>query len=287
MKESFAPLLQSIPLSLLSAKELQVLALLANGKTNKEIAVTQFAEGQHYINACQSHLYRTTFYPSTTNALLLHQWWLLYKMFTILKKLSGLFVVQFFTWLGLFSLWIYATPVITRYVFHTTDAESSLFENGTTWVGICFAFYSLLAAALAFYLPVLLRFTSKQRLHACALFVGSIGLALLFFITQKYLLFVAFAFIGIGWSSISNIPYTIISDIAPEEKMTTYFSVFNFSVVIPQITAAFLLGYLNKHWFAGKTNYLMLAGGCSMFIASLCMFSLSANGLRTLKQEHD
>lgn len=200
---------------------------------------------------------------------------LLYGMFKILKELSGLFVVQFFTWLGLFSLWIYATPVITRYVFNTTDAESSSFENGTTWVGVCFAFYSLLAATLSFYIPVLLKQMSKQRLHAYALLAGSIGLILLFLITQKYLLLLSFAFIGVAWSSISTIPYNIISSIAPQEKMASYFAVFNFSVVIPQVTAAFLLGYLNKHWFAGKTNYIMLSGGCSMLIASILMFILS------------
>lgn len=197
-------------------------------------------------------------------------------MFKILKTLWGLFVVQFFTWLGLFSLWIYATPVITRYIFRTTDAESNNFENGTTWVGICFAFYSLLAAILSFYIPVILKYISKQRLHAYALLVGSVGLILLFFITQKYLLFLSFAFIGIAWSSISTIPYNIISSIAPVEKMATYFSVFNFSVVIPQVTAAFLLGYLNKHWFAGQTNYTMIVGGGSMLFASVLMFILSA-----------
>ncbi len=195
-------------------------------------------------------------------------------MFKIIKSLLPLFVVQFFTWLGLFSLWIYATPVITRYVFKTTDAESNSFENGTIWVGICFAFYSLLAATLTFFIPTFMRYVSQQKLHAYSLLAGSIGLICLFFITQKYLLFISFAFIGIAWSSISTIPYNMVSDMAPENKMTTYFATFNFSVVIPQITAAFLLGYINRHWFAGETNYVILMGGCSMLIASVCMFLL-------------
>src|ERR1700710_2188059 len=101
-------------------------------------------------------------------------------MLKILRHLWPLFIVQFFTWLGLFSLWIYATPVITRYVFKTTDAESSSFENGTIWVGICFAFYSLLAATLAFFIPKLLSYVSKQKLHAYSLLAGSIGLICLF-----------------------------------------------------------------------------------------------------------
>ncbi len=183
-----------------------------------------------------------------------------------------LFIVQFFTWLGLFALWIYATPVITRYIFNTTNAESRLFESGTTWVGICFAFYSTLAALLTFTIPALLKSITKERLHAFALLVGGIGLLLIYFIKNKYGLFLSFAFIGIAWSSISTVPYSIISSIAPEEKMTNYFSVFNFSVVIPQITAAFLLGFINIHFLKGETIYIMLLGGGSMMLAGIIMF---------------
>ncbi len=193
-------------------------------------------------------------------------------MIKIFKHLLPLFIVQFFTWLALFALWIYATPVITRYVFNTTDAESAAFENGTVWVGICFAFYSTLAAFLAFAIPKILKHISKERLHAFALLIGSIGLLLLFVVKEKYLLLFSFSFIGIAWSSIGNIPYSIISSIAPEEKMVTYFAVFNFSVVLPQVTAAFLLGYINKEFFKGETIYIMLVGAISMLLAAIIMF---------------
>lgn len=192
-------------------------------------------------------------------------------MIKIVKHLLPLFVVQFFTWLGLFALWIYATPVITRYIFNTTNAESGSFEQGTMWVGICFALYSTLAAMLVFAIPKILKKTSNERLHAIALLIGGIGLFLIYFIKNKYLLFFSFAFIGIAWSSISTVPYNIISAIAPEEKMTTYFAVFNFSVVIPQITAAFLFGFINNHFLHGETIYIMPVGGCCMLIAGLIM----------------
>ena len=117
-------------------------------------------------------------------------------MIKIIKHLLPLFVVQFFTWLALFALWIYATPVITRYVFNSTDAESPAFENGVTWVGICFAFYSTLAAFLAFAIPKILRHISKERLHAFALLMGSMGLLLLFVVKEKYLLLFSFSFCG-------------------------------------------------------------------------------------------
>lgn len=200
-------------------------------------------------------------------------------MLKIIKHLFPLFVVQFFTWLALFSLWIYATPVITRYIFNTTDAESTAFENGTTWVGICFALYSTLAAILAFAIPKLTQRISKYKLHAIALLIGSLGLLLIYYIKNQYVLLIAFAFIGIGWSSISTIPYSIISDIAPETSLATYFAVFNFSIVVPQITAAFLLGFLTRHYFAGETIYTILSGAVFMFIAACCMFCIKEKPL--------
>lgn len=193
-------------------------------------------------------------------------------MLKIFKHLFPLFAVQFFTWMGLFSLWIYATPVITKYIFKTTDSESIAFENGTAWVGICFAFYSLLAATLAFYVPLLQKKIAIQKLHSMALLAGSIGLILIYFIRDKYVLLCSFAFIGIAWSSISTVPYTLVSSIAPEDKMTKYFAVFNFSVVLPQVTAAFLLGYLNKHFFMGETILVIFSGGISLLLAAIIMF---------------
>lgn len=206
-------------------------------------------------------------------------------MGVIIKQLFPLFIVQFFTWLALFALWIYANPVITRYVFNTTNAEGADFENGTTWVGICFAFYSTLAAFLVFLIPVLSKKIAKEKLHAAALLAGAIGLSLIYLVKNKYLLFFSFAFIGIAWSSIGNIPYSIISDIAPEEKMVTYFAVFNFSVVIPQVTAAFLLSYANRQFFKGETINIMLLGGFSMFIASVCMFAFSFHAKKQRSKE--
>ena len=201
-------------------------------------------------------------------------------MIRILKSLLPLFVVQFFTWLALFSLWIYSTPVITRYIFHSTDSDSPAFENGVTWVGICFAFYTTLAAVIAFFIPGLLKYNTKERLHAIALLIGSFGLMLIGIIKNQYFLLLSFAFIGIAWSSISNIPYKIISDNTPENKMTAYFAVFNFSIVIPQITAAFLLGFINKHFFAGETIYVILLGACSMFIAGLIMLFIKTSDFK-------
>ena len=139
------------------------------------------------------------------------------------KKLFPLFLVQFFTWLGLFSLWIYATPAITKYFFSTLNSTDLDFENGTKWVGICFALYSILGASLTFTLHKILKRNSKYAVHAVALFCGAVGLMSMGFIHSKYLLLLSFVFIGIAWSSISTTPYLLVGEMAPDEENEKYY----------------------------------------------------------------
>lgn len=185
------------------------------------------------------------------------------------KKLFPLFLIQFFTLLGLFSLWIYATPVITKYFFYTTNSESIDFEKGTKWVGICFALYSVLGASLTFTLHKILKKNSKYVVHAIALFFGSLGMISMSFIHSKYVLLFSFVFIGIAWSSISTTPYVLVGEIAPEDETEKFYSIFNFSTVIPQAVAAFFLAFLTKDIFDGEIIKTILTGGIFMMIASI------------------
>lgn len=180
------------------------------------------------------------------------------------------FIVQFFTWLALFAMWIYTTPFVLKYVFPTNGAEEgAAYSIGIKWVGICFALYSLLAAILAFALPKITARFAMARVHAFALFCGSIGLLVIFFVDNIYTLMLAFGFIGIAWSSISNLPYIAVSSRSPEKKMSFYMSIFNFSIVVPQVTAAFLLSWLTATFFHDDTKYTMLTGSGCMLVAAI------------------
>lgn len=184
------------------------------------------------------------------------------------RKLAPLFLVQFFTWLGLFSLWIYATPAITKYFFKSLQSQELDFENGTKWVGICFALYSILGASLTFILHKILKKNSKYAVHAVALSCGALGLMSMAFIHSKYVLLLSFIFIGIAWSSISTTPYVLVGEIAPEDESEKYYSVFNFSTVIPQAIAAFFLAFVTKNYFRGDMMETLFLGGIFMLVAA-------------------
>ena len=54
--------------------------------------------------------------------------------------------------------------------------------------------------------------------------------------------------VGIAWASILSIPYAMLSGSLPSAKMGYYMGVFNFFIVIPQIVAATILGFLVKEF---------------------------------------
>jgi maltose/moltooligosaccharide transporter len=182
-----------------------------------------------------------------------------------IKNLFPLFLIQCFTWLGLFSLWIYATPVVSEYFFRKPALD---FQAGTKWVGICFALYSVLGASLTFILHKILRKNSKYAVHSVALFLGGLGLISMYFVSSKYLLLLSFVLVGVAWSSISTTPYLLVGELAEEGKHEMYFSIFNFSTVIPQAIAAFLLAYITQDFFHGEMGKTIFLGGVFMMIAA-------------------
>jgi maltose/moltooligosaccharide transporter len=75
--------------------------------------------------------------------------------------------------------------------------------------------------------------------------------------------------IGLAWASILAMPYAILTGSLPSRKMGTYMGIFNFFIVIPQILAASILGFMVRDLFGGESIYALVTGGISMFIAAV------------------
>lgn len=198
------------------------------------------------------------------------------------KTMIQLAVVQFFSWIALFAMWIYTTSAIADNVYHTTDATSSAFQDAGNYVGIMFAVYNGISAIAAFLLPILAKRTSRKFVHTLCLIIGGLSLASLFLITSNTvlfsiptpwanfdftLLFVPMIGVGIAWASILTMPYSILAGALPSEKMGYYMGVFNFFVVIPQIVSGLLLGFFTQYFFQGHTVKTLMLGGICMIAA--------------------
>jgi len=199
-------------------------------------------------------------------------------------------VVQLFTWLGLFCMWLFFVPATARHVFGATDPQSALYTQGIEWGGFTFAFYSITCFLVALALPKLAALTSRKAVHAAALACGAAGLLSLYLIRDKHLLLLSMVGVGIAWASILSMPYAILSTALPSNRMGVYMGVFNFFIVIPEIVAAVGFGPLIRLVFGeGNPNaplYVVMLGGACLLTAAACVGLVSdVGGARDLVVE--
>jgi maltose/moltooligosaccharide transporter len=191
------------------------------------------------------------------------------KMPTTMLQLA---VVQFFTWLAFFAMWIYTTAGIAQNAYGTTDTTSKAFQDAGDWVGVMFMVYNGVSALAAFLLPVLAGRIGRKYTHMISLILGGAGLISIFFIHDHQMLLLPMIFVGIAWASTLTMPYSILAGALPSNKMGFYMGVFNFFIVIPQIVAAAILGFFIRALFNEQTVYALVIGGISMIIAGFMNF---------------
>ncbi len=91
---------------------------------------------------------------------------------TMPKTMLQLAVVQFFTWLAFFSMWIYTTAGVAQNAYGTTDTTSKSFQNAGDWVGVMFMVYNGISALAAFLLPLLATRIGRKFTHMICLIIG-------------------------------------------------------------------------------------------------------------------
>jgi maltose/moltooligosaccharide transporter len=185
------------------------------------------------------------------------------------KTMQQLAWVQFFSWFALFSMWIYTTQAVTGHVFGTRDTTSELYNDAADWVTVMFTVYNGVAALVAFLLPEIAKRTSNKFTHLLALVAGGIGLLSIYFVTDKVGLLLCMIGVGVAWASILSIPYAMLLGSLPANKMGYFMGVFNFFIVIPQIVAATILGFIVSYFFDDKPVYALVVGGIAMILAGI------------------
>ena len=188
------------------------------------------------------------------------------------KTMGQLAVVQFFSWLAFYAMWIYTTPAITQHVYGTVDSGSELYNQGANWVGVLFAVYNGVSAVSAFLLPAIAKQIGRRATHAIALAMGGLAFISLFFIHEPGWLLLPMVGVGFAWGSILSMPYAILTGSLPADKMGTYMGIFNFFIVIPQILAASILGYVTAQLFHGRVILTLVLAGCSLLLGALSVF---------------
>jgi len=190
------------------------------------------------------------------------------KMPATMRQLSW---VQFFTWFGLFGMWVFTTPAIAHHLYGLpiNDSNSKAYQNAGDWVGILFGVYNFVSAIVAFCLPFIAAKIGRKLTHSVSLFIGGASLILLYFMPDENWAVLPMVGVGIAWASILSMPYAILAGSISPKKMGVYMGIFNFFVVLPQIVNAIIGGPLVKSLFGGNAIYAIIISGISLIIASL------------------
>jgi maltose/moltooligosaccharide transporter len=187
-------------------------------------------------------------------------------------RMKQLAVVQFFTWMALFCMWIFFTVAVARNIMGATDTHSELYERGIDLARDCFARYNFVGFIAAIAFLWLGRVMSAKWIHVICLALGGIGLTSVGIIREPSLLLAAFVLVGIAWASILSMPYAMLSSVLPPDRMGVYMGIFNFFIVIPQIVIALILSRVMEYFPQVNRLTAVVFGGVCMLIA--CVFTL-------------
>lgn len=194
------------------------------------------------------------------------------EMPATMKQLA---VVQFFTWLALFCMWMFYGLTTAYKIFDAPGSKSPQFDKGTEWGGWMFAVYSIVCFAVAFALPALAKNIGRKTVHAIALVCGGLGLLSMYFIETPDMQYLSMIGVGIAWASILAMPYAILSGAIPPGRIGVYMGIFNFFIVIPEIIASFTFGPVIKAVFGENSItaplYVVMTGGVFMLVAAACV----------------
>ena len=185
------------------------------------------------------------------------------------KTMRHLAVVQFFTWLGLFCMWMFFGLATAQQIFGTLDPKSPAFDQGTAFGGKTFAWYSIVCFAVAFVLPQLAKVLGRKGVHSLALACGGAGLLATWFIHDRTLWQCTMIGVGVAWASILSMPYAILSGALPPQRMGVYMGIFNFFIVIPEIIASLALEPIVKQVFNNDPVKVVMLGGASLLVAAV------------------
>jgi maltose/moltooligosaccharide transporter len=187
------------------------------------------------------------------------------------KTMQQLGVVQFFSWIALFGMWVFTTPAVAQHVYGlaVTDTKSLQYQDAGNWVGIIFGVYNGVAMIYALLLPAIAHKIGRKLTHSISLIAGAIGLLSIYFITNPTTLIYSMIGVGMAWGSILSMPYAILAPALPVRKMGIYMGIFNIFITVPQIVNGVFGGMIVKRFFDSQAIFALIMSGGFLIIAAI------------------
>ena len=167
-------------------------------------------------------------------------------------------LVQFFCWAAFLFMWTYTNGAIAKNVWDTTDVVSEGYQSAGNWVGVLFAVQAVGSLCWALIIP---KFKSNRTAYISSLVIGAAGFISVFFLHDKYLLFISYFLIGFAWAAMLALPFSILTNaLKGSSHIGEYLGLFNCTICLPQIIAAALGGLILGATGGSQAGMLVIAG---------------------------
>ena len=118
-----------------------------------------------------------------------------------------------------------------------------------------------------FVLEPITRKIGRVRTHTLAIAIMAVSYFLMWQIgASREMLYLLMALAGIGWAATVSLPFAIFTERVDATKMGLFMGIFNLSVVLPQIVASLLGGYIDA---APDKSTVYLISGISLGISAV------------------
>jgi len=186
-------------------------------------------------------------------------------------------IVQFFSWFALYLMWVYTTPAIAQHVYGAPigDSSSDLYQEAGNWVGVLFGAYSFFAAIFSILMTRIARILGRKTTYAMALVLGGLGYLSMYIFNTPNMLFISMAGIGIAWAAILAMPYALLSESLPADKMGVYMGIFNFTIAGPQIISGLVGGTILRSFFDNHAIFMLMICGVSMLLGAFSVLFIN------------
>ncbi len=166
-------------------------------------------------------------------------------------------LVQFFAWAAFMYMWTYCTGATAHNVWGSSDTSSVGYQEAGNWTGVLFAVQAVGSIIWAVIIPL---FKSQKLCYSVSMALGGLGFILAMFITDQYLLFIAYMLIGCAWTATLSLPFAILTNSLSGRNMGAYLGLFNCTICVPQIIAALVGGVILKFVGGAQPSMLGVAG---------------------------
>ena len=213
------------------------------------------------------------------------------EFFSSSPEVSKICLVQFFTWIGVMSMFIfftqfsvhtvYAVPDLTNVPDEIQTYYASTIAIATNFSSICFAIFNLVCFLVSLPIGILSTKFGNKKVHMVALAIMAFSYIMMVFTNNPKLIMLFMALAGIGWASILALPFAMLTEYIKKGSEGSVMGIFNIFIAGPQVLVCTLLAWfisrcviespegMNYHW-----EYAFLVGAVVLILSVIVTNSI-------------